>query len=81
MKVVESKEDKIILETEETSTLLNILVDRLWNEKGIKKTAYGSKHPFLEKMQLLIEGKDLKKAIESSCDSIIKDCDKLLKKI
>ncbi len=81
MKIVESKNDKIVMETEETPTLLNLLVDRLWNEKGIEKTAYGSKHPFLEKMQLLVEGKNLKKAIENACDSIVKDCDKLVKKL
>ncbi|MCK4429175.1 MAG: hypothetical protein KAU95_02275 [Candidatus Aenigmarchaeota archaeon] len=81
MKIVENKEDKLILETEESSTLLNLLVERLWSEKGIKRAAYGSKHPFLEKMQLLVEGKNTKKAIENSCKSIVKDCDGLLKKV
>lgn len=81
MKVIESKENKLILETDETATLLNLLVERLWNEKGIKKTSYGSKHPFLEKMQLFIEGDNIKKAIENACNSIIKDCNKLLKQI
>ncbi len=81
MKIVEHKEDKLVLETEENSTLLNLVVERLWKEKGIKRAAYGSKHPFLEKMQLLVEGKNTKKSIENACKSIVKDCDDLLKKI
>jgi len=81
MKVVESKENKVVLETDETATLLNLLVERLWNEKGIKKAAYGCKHPFLEKNQLIIEGTNIKKAVENACNSIIKDCNKLLKQI
>ncbi|RLG16615.1 hypothetical protein DRN69_00450 [Candidatus Pacearchaeota archaeon] len=81
MRIIENKENRVVFETEETQTLLNLLVDRLWNEKGIKKVAYGSKHPFLEKMQLLVEGKNIKKSIEKACDSIIKDCNELLKKI
>jgi len=81
MKIVENKEDMTVLETEETSTLLNLLVDRLWEEKDVKRAAYGSKHPFLDNMQLLIEGKNAKKSIEKACDSITKDCNSLLKSI
>jgi len=81
MKVVKSSENKVILETEETATLLNLLVERLWNEKGIKKAAYGSKHPFLEKNLLIVEGSNIKKAIENACNSIIRDCNELLKQI
>lgn len=81
MKIVETKDNKVVLETEESSTLLTLLVERLWEEKGIKKAAYGSKHPFLEKMQLQIEGTNIGKAIERACNSIIRDCNKLLKQI
>jgi DNA-directed RNA polymerase subunit L len=81
MRIVESREDKVVLETEETATLLNLLVEKLWEEKGVKKAAYGTKHPFLENIQLLVEGKNLKKAIENACNSIIRDCNKLLKQI
>lgn len=81
MKIVENKEGKVVIETEETATLLNLLVDRLWDQKDITRAAYGTEHPFLNKMHLLIEGKNLKRAIESACDSIIKDCNSLLKQI
>jgi DNA-directed RNA polymerase subunit L len=81
MKIIESKEGKVVLETEEGATLLNLLVERIWEQKGVKRAAYGTKHPFLEKMELLVEGADNQKAIEKACDSIIKDCDDLLKQI
>ncbi|MGC9310383.1 MAG: RpoL/Rpb11 RNA polymerase subunit family protein [Candidatus Aenigmatarchaeota archaeon] len=81
MKIIESKGGKVTLETEESATLLNLLVERLWEDKLVKRAAYGAKHPFLSKFELLVEGRDNKKAIEKACDSIIKDCDALLKQI
>lgn len=81
MKIVESKEGKVILETDENATLLNLLVERIWEQKGVKRAAYGTKHPFLENTELLVEGTDNQKAIMKACDSIIKDCDALLKQL
>lgn len=81
MKIVENKEGRVVIETEETATLLNLIVDRLWDQKGITRAAYGTDHPFLDKMRLMVEGKNIKKAIESACDSIVKDCNSLLKQI
>ncbi|MBN2094715.1 MAG: hypothetical protein JW727_01585 [Candidatus Aenigmarchaeota archaeon] len=81
MRIVESKEGKVVLETDESATILNLLVERIWEQKGVERAAYGTKHPFLGKAEMLVEGKNNKKAIEDACDSIIKDCDKLLKQI
>lgn len=81
MRIVETKDNKVVLETEETATLLNLLVERLWDEKGIKKAAYGAKHPSEKNMQLQVEGSNIGKAIEKACNSIIRDCNKLLKEI
>jgi len=81
MRIIESKEGKVVLETEETSTFLNLLVERIWEQKGVSRAAYGSKHPFIGKPELLVEGKNNKKAIEDACNSIIKDCDAVLKQL
>ncbi|OYT43222.1 MAG: hypothetical protein B6U88_01625 [Candidatus Aenigmarchaeota archaeon ex4484_56] len=81
MRLIDKKEGKIIVETDETATLLNLLVERLWEDKTIKKAAYRIKHPFLDKFQLLIEGKNIKKSVEDACNSIINDCNNLLKKL
>jgi DNA-directed RNA polymerase subunit L len=81
MRIVESKEGRVVLDTEESATLLNLLVDRLWEQKGVTRAAYGSKHPFVGNCEVLVEGKNNKKALEDACDSIIKDCDALLKQV
>lgn len=81
MRIIESKENKIVLETDESATLLNLLVERIWEQKGVTRAAYGNKHPFLGKQELLVEGKNNKKAIEDACDSIAKDCDAVLKQL
>lgn len=81
MRIIESKDGRVVLETDETATLLNLLVERIWEQKGVQRAAYGSKHPFVGKAELLVEAKDNKKAIEDACESIIKDCDRVLKQL
>ncbi len=80
LKVVESKDKRVILELQgETFTLTNLLVEKLWENKNVSEAAQIKEHPYLAEVKLLVETKQGSpiKAIEKAIHSSLKDLESL----
>jgi len=74
VKIIEKSDDKIKVEIDDL-TLVNLLNENVWHQKGI--SAYSREHPYLSKPVLMVRGKNPEKMILDAAEEIIKDCKEL----
>lgn len=58
-------------------TVLNVVVQELWNDSTITVAAYTIDHPLVGKPKLVIEGSNPKKSLKEACQRVIKNTSSL----
>jgi DNA-directed RNA polymerase subunit L len=79
IEVLENEKDKVKLEIHDNLTLVNLLNENVWKQKGVDVSAYSTQHPYLSKPVLLVKAKDPKKVILDAAEQIIEDATELKK--
>jgi DNA-directed RNA polymerase subunit L len=77
--VIENENDKIKIELHDNLTLVNLLNEVIWKQKGVDFSAYSQKHPYLSKPVLVVKGKNPKKIVIEATEQIIEDVKELRK--
>ncbi len=81
IEVLEDEKEKLKLEIHDNTTLINLINENLWRQKGVDTAAYKVDHPYLSKPVLLIKSKNPKKALLEATEQIVEDVKELRKKL
>jgi DNA-directed RNA polymerase subunit L len=71
--VLENEKEFMKIEIEDDLTLMNMLNENLWKQKGLDFSAYKKDHPYLSHPVLLVKSKNAKKAVIDAAEQIIED--------
>ncbi len=80
VKVIEEREDVMKVEIDDV-TLINLLNEKIWKQRGIEFAAYNIEHPYLAKPVITVRSKNPKKSLIDAADKVIDDVDALRKKL
>lgn len=80
LRILEENEDVLKVELDDV-TLVNLLNENVWKQRGIEFSAYSIAHPYLAKPVITVRSKNPKKALIEAADKIIEDVDALRKKL
>ena len=80
LRILEEKDDLLKVEVDDV-TLVNLLNERIWKQRGIEFSAYKIEHPYLSKPVITVRSKNPKKALIDAADQIIDEVDVLKKKV
>ena len=80
LRILEESEDVLKVEVDDI-TLINLLNEKVWKQRGIEFSAYKIEHPYLSKPVITVRSKNPKKALIDAADKIIEDVDALRKKL
>ncbi|MEM7819244.1 MAG: DNA-directed RNA polymerase subunit L [Candidatus Aenigmatarchaeota archaeon] len=73
IEVLENEKDKLKIEIHDNLTLVNLINENIWKQKGVDFSAYSQQHPYLSKPVLIVKGKDPKKIVIEAAEQIIED--------
>ena len=79
--VKEKTDKKIKLEIDADLAFINLLNDRIWEQPGVKFSAYQRRHPYVGRPELVVRSSNPNKTIIKALDHIIADCQDLEKKV
>ncbi|MDI6720976.1 MAG: hypothetical protein QMD85_01205 [Candidatus Aenigmarchaeota archaeon] len=79
IKVLEQEKDKLKIEINDNSTIISMINERIWDQKGVDVSAFRTGHQYLDKPVLVVRGKDTGKAVISAAEDIIEDIKSLRK--
>jgi DNA-directed RNA polymerase subunit L len=79
--IIEEDGDKLKIRVHDNTTLINLVNENLWRQKGIDFAAVTVDHPYLAKPILTLKSKKGKKALSDAAEQIIEDASALRKKI
>lgn len=80
VKVIENADDKLKVEIDDL-TLVNLLNEKIWKQRGIEFAAYRIEHPYLSKPVLTVKSRDPKKTVLEAADKILDDVKELRAKL
>ncbi len=80
LRILEENDDMLKVEIDDV-TLVNLLNEKVWKQRGIEFSAYKIEHPYLAKPVITVKSKNPKKALIEAADKIIEDVDALRKKL
>ena len=80
IKILEEGEEILKVEVDDV-TLVNLLNEKIWKQRGIGYSAYNIDHPYLSKPVITVKSKNPKKALIDAADRVIDDVDALRKKL
>ena len=80
LRILEESEDMLKVEIGDV-TLINLLNEKIWKQRGIEFSAYNIEHPYLSKPVITVRSKNPKKTLVDAADRIIDDVDALRKKL
>jgi len=81
IEVLENEDEKVKLELHDNLTLVNLLNENIWKQKGVDMSAYSLQHPYMSKPVLLVKSKNPKKTIIDAAEQIIEDIEELKKQL
>ncbi len=76
--VIENEDEKLKMQVHTNLTLVNLLNDKIWKQR-VDMSAYRCDDPYLSKLELLVRGKNPKKAVLDAAEEIIEDVKELRK--
>ena len=76
VKLLEEADDKLKLEVPDI-TLVNLLNENVWKQKGIDLSAYDIPHPYVSQPVLIVKSKNPKKSVIEAAERIIDDVKEL----
>jgi DNA-directed RNA polymerase subunit L len=80
IRILEENDEMLKVEIDDV-TLVNLLNEKIWKQRGIEFSAYNIEHPYLSKPIITVRSKNPKKALIDAADKIIDDVDALRKKL
>ena len=80
IEILEETDDKLKLKIEDNTTVLNLVNENLWEQKGVDMAAVTLEHPYLSKPVITIKSKKAKKALADATDKIVEDMKELRRK-
>jgi DNA-directed RNA polymerase subunit L len=80
IRILEESDDMMKVEIDDV-TLVNLLNEKIWKQRGIEFSAYNIEHPYLSKPVITVRSKNPKKALIDAADKIIDDVDAIRKKL
>lgn len=80
VEILENEKDKMKVEIHENTTLVSLINENLWQQKGMDVAAFKVDHPYLSKPVLMIKSRNPKKALLDAAEQIIEDAKDLRKK-
>ncbi len=81
VEVLQNDENKVKVKIPKNLTLVNLINDNIWQQKGIEVSAYAMEHPYLSEPVLLVKSKNPKKAILDAVEKIEEDAKDLRKQL
>ncbi len=79
VEVLEKEDEKLKIKIDDM-TLVNLLNENIWKQRGFDFAAYSVEHPYLSQPVLTVKGKDPKKTLIEAAERIIEDAKELKKK-
>ncbi len=76
--VLENEDSKLKIKVPDM-TLVNLINDNIWQQRGIEVSAYAREHPYLSEPVLLVKAKNPKKALLEASQKIVDDVKDLRK--
>ncbi|HLD39089.1 MAG TPA: RpoL/Rpb11 RNA polymerase subunit family protein [archaeon] len=80
IEVLENEKDTLKIEIHDNTTLVSVINENLWQQKGIDMAAFKVDHPYLSKPILIVKSKNPKKALLDATEQVIDDVKDLRKK-
>ncbi|MFA4819848.1 MAG: RpoL/Rpb11 RNA polymerase subunit family protein [Candidatus Aenigmatarchaeota archaeon] len=81
IEVLENEKDTLKIEIHANTTLVSLINENLWQQKGIDMAAFKTDHPYLSKPILIVKSKNPKKALLDATEQVIDDVKDLRKKL
>lgn len=78
VKVLENEDTKLKIEVDDL-TLVNLVNENIWEQKGVEVSAYAMEHPYLSQPVLTVRAKNPKKALLDACQQAADDAKDLRK--
>ncbi len=78
LEVIENEDEKLKIRIPDM-TLINLVNENVWQQKGIDVSAYAPEHPYLSQPVLLVKAKNPKKAVLDAIGQIHDDVKDLKK--
>ncbi len=79
VEVIEKEDEKLKVKIDDM-TLVNLLNENIWKQRGFDYAAYTVEHPYLSQPVITVKGRDPKKTLIEAADRIIEDVKELKKK-
>lgn len=80
IEVLEESDEKLKIKLNDL-TLVNLLNENIWKQRGLDYAAYTVEHPYLAQPVLTVKSKDPKKTLLEAAERIIEDAKELKKKL
>ncbi len=77
--VLENEKDRLVIEIHDDTTLVNLLHENVWNDKGF--STYTKKHPYLSNPVLTIKGSNPKKTLLNAAEQAVSDVKEMKKQV
>ncbi|MBI2579113.1 MAG: hypothetical protein HYW26_05355 [Candidatus Aenigmarchaeota archaeon] len=81
IEVLEDEDERLKIEVHDNLTLLNLLNENLWKQRGLDYAAYAQDHPYISKPVLVVKSRNPKKALLDAADRIVEDARDLRKQL
>lgn len=79
VEVLEDENDVLKIEIHDNLTLVNLLNENIWKQRGLDYAAYAQDHPYISKPVLVVKSKNPKRSLLDAADRIIEDVKELRK--
>lgn len=80
IEVIEQSDEKLKVKLDDL-TLVNLLNENIWKQRGLHYAAYAIEHPYLSQPVLTVKSKDPKKTLIEAAERIADDAKELKKKL
>lgn len=81
IEVLENDDERLKIEIHDNLTLVNLINENLWKQRGLEYAAYAQDHPYISKPVLVVKSKNPKKALLDAADRIVEDVNDLRKQL
>ena len=81
IEVLENTADKLKIKVHDNTTVLNLINENVWQQKGVDLSAVTVEHPYLSKPVITVKSKKAKKALLDAIAQVDTDVKDLRKKL
>ena len=81
IEVLENEKETLKIEVHDNTTLISVINENLWQQKGVDVAAFKVDHPYLSKPVLIIKSRNPKKSLLDAAEQVVEDAKDLHKKV